>query len=61
MTDEMLDENTEKFGVKLNGSIHGTYRTRELAEQYITTLLEEHQQVAEVVPVTNEGLEILLG
>ena len=61
MTEEMLDENTEKFGVKLNGNIQGTYRTRELAEQYITTLLEEHQHVAEIVPVTNEGLEILLG
>jgi hypothetical protein len=28
MTDEnMIDETTEQFGVKLNGGIHGTYRT----------------------------------
>jgi hypothetical protein len=62
MTDEnMIDETTEQFGVKLNGGIHGTYRTRELAEKYIETLLDEHQQIAEVVPVTADGLEILLG
>ena len=51
-----------KYVVKVNGAIVSpAYATSHLAEDAIKLLKEEHQAIAEVVSVTADGQEILLG
>lgn len=51
-----------RFVVKVNGvTICGPQPTRPLAEAYILTLPAEQRALAEVVPVTTDNKELLLG
>ena len=51
-----------KYAVKVHGNIVSmAYSTPQQAEEAIKVLIEAHQSIAEVVPVTSQGLEILLG
>ena len=50
------------YAVRVNGTIVGPKHSSPLlAEAAITHLNEEQQSVAEVVPVTADGKELLLG
>ncbi len=58
----MIEENVELFAVSVNGTICSqSFRTAQAAEEFATTLTEADQAIAEVVPVTSDGLQILLG
>lgn len=58
----VLETEETKYVVKVNGQIVSPhYATVGLAEDAIKLLGEAHQSIAEVVPVTAEGKEILLG
>lgn len=58
----MLKEDETKYVVKVHGNICSPpYPTPSLAEDMIKLLSEEHQAIAEIVPVTSDGKEILLG
>ena len=50
------------YAVSVNGAIVSPrYATPALAEDMIKLLSEAHQSIAEVVPVTSDGKQILLG
>lgn len=59
----MLSEVDEtKFVVKVNGRVvSDTFASRMLAEQAVANLPKDQQPIAEIVPVTSGGQEILLG
>jgi hypothetical protein len=59
----MINEvNETKYAVKVNGQIVSpSYATLGGAEDMIKLLSEAHQSIAEIVPVTPEGQEILFG
>jgi hypothetical protein len=58
----MLKEDETKYVVKVNGVVVSPmYGSVRLAEDAIRLLTVEHQSIAEVVPVTVHGQEILLG
>lgn len=51
-----------KYVVKVNGRIVSVpFTSRHLAEGHISHLPESQQGIAEIVPVTDKGREILLG
>lgn len=51
-----------KYVVKVNGAIVSPmYATPHLAEDAVKMLKEEHQAIAEIVPVTANGQEVLFG
>ena len=51
-----------KYVIKVNGEVVSIpYATAHLAEAAIAQLSEAHQSIAEVVPVTANGQEVLLG
>ena len=61
--EQMIKEEEQlKYVVKVNGAIVSPmYATPHLAEDAIKLLKDEHQAIAEVVSVTADGQEILLG
>ena len=64
MNDENMIENTEQvfYAVSVNGNICSPkYATPAGAESQISLLSEAHQAIAEVVPVTSEGKQLLFG
>jgi len=59
---EILKEEELKYVVRVNGAVVSPmYGSVRLAEDAIRLLTVEHQSIAEVVPVTIHGQEILLG
>ena len=60
---QMLHENDKiMYVIKVKGqTVSIPYSSPSLAEQNISLLAPEHQLIAEVVPVTQDGREILLG
>lgn len=50
-----------KYVVKVNGQVRTAPLPKHLAESTLSTLPLEEQARAELVPVTNQGQEILLG
>lgn len=61
---DMITDNTTQtfYAVMVNGAIVSPrYATPALAEDMIKLLSEAHQSIAEVVPVTSNGQQILLG
>ena len=61
--DKMINEaGQEKYVIKVNGQIVSIpFPSAQLAEAAIANLAEAHQAIAEVVPVTADGREVLLG
>lgn len=61
--DKLINEvQQEKFVIKVNGQIVSiAFASAQLAEAAITNLPEAQQAIAEVVPVTADGREVLLG
>jgi hypothetical protein len=60
--EQMLKEDETRYAVKCNGQIVSPpYPTVALAENAMTMLSEVHQSVAEIIPVTADGKEILFG
>ena len=59
---KMLNENQEelKFIVKVNGQVRTSPLLRKLAEAAVLTLPENERSLAELVPVTKGGKELLL-
>lgn len=59
----MLNENNPepKYIIKVNGQVRTTPLPRTLAENAIQQLPENERPLAEIVPVANDGKEILLG
>lgn len=54
--------NETKFAVKVNGTIVSPpYNSLRLAEDQIKVLSPPHQAIAEIVNVTSDGKEVLLG
>ena len=50
------------YAIKINGQVVGPkHRSVFMAEQAIQQLSETHRSIAEVVPVTTDGKELLLG
>ncbi len=52
---------TVQYVVKVNGVAVTQPTTKELAEQQKLNMPEESRQLAEVVPVTGDGKQILFG
>jgi hypothetical protein len=59
----MLNETNEemKFVIKVNGQARSKPLIRTLAEQALQNLPEDERVIAELVPVTPGGQELLLG
>lgn len=59
----MLNENqTElKYVIKVNGKVRTVPLLRQLAEDALQNLPEDERVIAELVPVTSGGQELLLG
>lgn len=56
------NQHETKFVVKVNGKVRTTpLASRSLAESAIQNLPLEEQAVAKIVPITEDGQEILLG
>jgi len=56
------DQNTVKYVVRVNGAeVSPRYTTPQAADAALQLLSEEHRAIAEVVPVTSNGNELLLG
>ena len=51
----------QKYVVKVSGTAMSLPLSRTLAEQYINNLQPNQQPLAEIVPVSEAGKEILLG
>ena len=60
---QMLHEVDEvKYVVKVNGqTVSIPFSSIMLAEQHISSLPVDQQPIAEVIPVTNSGQQLLLG
>lgn len=60
---QMLHEVDEvKYVVKVNGvTVSVPFTSRMIAEQHIANLPADQQPIAEVVPVTENGQQVLLG
>ena len=60
---QMLHEVDEvKYVVKVNGKeVSPRYTTPQAADTALQMLSEEHRAIAEVVPVTDSGNQLLLG
>ena len=58
----MLNENNQevKFVVKVNGTARTSPLVRTLAEAAMQNLPESERSIAVLVPVTSDGLELLL-
>lgn len=50
-----------KYRVVVAGRTLNESFTQQLAEQFIATLAPEQRALAEIVPVTNEGKQVLMG
>lgn len=63
MNNDILNDNTViYYVVRVNGqNMTIPFNSRQLAEMEITKLAPNLQSLAEVVPVTAEGKELLLG
>lgn len=59
----MLTEvSTTRFVVKVNGvAISTRLQTKTLAEAFLLTLAPQQRAIAEIVPVADNGKELLLG
>lgn len=58
----LQENNKVMYVIKVRGQVVSIpYTSPTLAEQNISLLSPEHQMIAEVVPVTEDGKEILLG
>ena len=59
---KMLNENQEelKYIVKVNGKVRTVALPKTLAEAAVLNLPESEQELAKIVPVTDEGQELLL-
>lgn len=57
-----ISENETRYAVKVNGKVvTQPFTTQTLAEHALYNLPEDQRQTAQVVPVTQDGKEILLG
>lgn len=58
----MLNENQQeiKYVVKVNGKIRTAALPKTLAEAAVQNLPESEQGIAQIVPVTDKGQELLL-
>ncbi len=58
----LTDSEQQLYAVSVNGKIVSpSYVTAQAAQDQIKLLGEAHQSIAEVVPVTSDGLQVLLG
>ncbi len=59
---KMLNENQQelKYVVKVNGKIRSLALPKTLAEAAVQNLPESEQGIAKIVPVTDDGQELLL-
>ena len=58
----MNDANTIQYIIKINGvPVSAPFGDKMLAEQAKNNLPEEQRILAEVVPITNDGKQVLLG
>lgn len=63
MNDLLMGENEQpKYVIKINGRIVSVpFPSKALAEQHLGNLPKDQQIIAEVVPVTKSGQEMLFG
>ena len=59
--DEIRRQKDAKYNVIINGHVRMYGVSRGMAESYIMKLNEELQKDAKIIPVTEDGKEILLG
>lgn len=52
---------TEKYIVIVNGTAASAVLPRHLAEQFISQLPQAQQSIAQIVPATADGKQVLLG
>jgi hypothetical protein len=59
---KMLNETpTLKYRVVVEGRTLNESFTQQLAEQFIATLAPEQRTLAEIIPVTGDGKQVLMG
>ena len=57
----IVEDNNQKYNVIVNGVIKRSNVAKFIAESYIRTLSSSEQSQTSIVPVTNDGKEILFG
>ena len=60
---QFLTDNDDniKYQVVVNGSVLAERSSKHLAESFISQLTTEQQNIANIVPITSDGKQILLG
>ena len=58
---KILETEKIQYEVRLNGQVLTTTQSVRLAEGFITSLDEAKQELAEIVPITGSGQQILMG
>lgn len=61
MNDTILEAETVKYQVVLNGSVLHGPTSKGLAENFVMSLTEEQRNNVQIIPVTDNGQQILLG
>lgn len=57
----LVEDEKQKYNVIVNGVLMRSNVPRFIAESYIRTLTVNEQSHASMIPITNEGKEILFG
>ena len=58
---KLMEEENKKYNVVVNGVVRRASVPKIVAENYIRTLSVNEQSQTSIVPVTNDGKEILFG
>ena len=57
----LIEDNNQKYNVIVNGVVKRSGVPKFVAESYIRTLTLNEQSQTSMIPVTNEGKQILFG
>lgn len=61
MKNNILESETIRYRILLNGKELAEKESKNLAEHFVTTLSSEQQKEAVIVPIADNGQEVLFG
>lgn len=59
MNDRILESESIKYKVVLNGQTLNEAQSINLAEHFVSTLTSEQQKVVKIIPITESGQQLL--
>lgn len=58
---QLTEDETIRYRVVYDGNVLLESATRSVAENFVSTLTRNVQESVQIVPVTNDGMQVLLG